>query len=150
LEVDYYHIAMIQLAMGLGVALFFMPATTILLSSLSPREIADGSGLATFLRVLGGSFASSLTTWWWHRQAAVEHAHLTEHITPYSPETQHYLDLLGGPTLQNYGRIEQLIEAQAYMISTVDYFALLGWIFLALMATVWFAKPPFLSGAKGR
>ncbi|RTE65059.1 DHA2 family efflux MFS transporter permease subunit [Amphritea opalescens] len=148
LDVDYYHIAMIQLGMGLGVALFFMPATTILLSSLSPREIADGSGLATFLRVLGGSFASSLTTWWWHRQAAIEHALLTENITPYSPETRHYLDLLGGPTLQNYGRIEQLIEAQAYMISTVDYFALLGWIFLALMAAVWFAKPPFMSGGK--
>ncbi|SER13204.1 MFS transporter, DHA2 family, multidrug resistance protein [Amphritea atlantica] len=149
IDIDYYHIAMVQLGMGLGVALFFMPATTILLSSLSHDEIADGSGLATFLRVLGGSFASSLTTWWWHRQAAVEHALLTEHVTAYSPQTQHYLDLLGGPSLQNYARIERLIEGQAYMISTVDYFALLGWIFLALMAAVWFAKPPF-SSARGR
>ncbi|WP_428036262.1 DHA2 family efflux MFS transporter permease subunit [Amphritea sp.] len=151
IDIDYYHIAMIQLGMGLGVALFFMPATTILLSSLSHKEIADGSGLATFLRVLGGSFASSLTTWWWHRQAAVEHARLTENITAYSPQTQHYLDLLGGASLQNFARIEKLIEGQAYMISTVDYFALLGWIFLALMAAVWFAKPPFTSGgAKNR
>lgn len=142
-DVDFTHIALIQLGMGFGVALFFMPATSILLSSLTPREIADGSGLATFLRVLGGSFASSLTTWWWHRQATVEHAILTEQITAYSPETRHYLDLLGGTTLQNYARIENLIESQAYMISTVDYFALLGWIFLVLMVIVWMAKPPF-------
>lgn len=141
LEVDYTHIALVQFGMGLGLALFFMPATTILLSSLSPREIADGSGLATFLRVLGGSFASSLTTWWWHRQAAIEHALLTENITVYNPQTQQYLDQLGGASLQNYAKIERLVEGQAYMISTVDYFALLGWIFVALMAVVWLAKP---------
>ena len=47
---------------GLGVALFFMPVLQILLTDLEPHEIAAGSGLSTFLRTLGGSFAASLTT----------------------------------------------------------------------------------------
>jgi DHA2 family multidrug resistance protein len=32
------------------------------------------------------------------------------------------------------------------MMSTVDYFTLLGWMFMGLMLLVWLAKPPF--GAK--
>ncbi len=36
-EVDYQHIAIVQLIMGLGVAFFFMPILSILLSDLPPR-----------------------------------------------------------------------------------------------------------------
>lgn len=46
-EVDFTHIAMVQLFMGIGVALFFMPTLSILMSDLPPG--ADGAGLATFL-----------------------------------------------------------------------------------------------------
>lgn len=53
-EVDFQHVALVQLFMGIGVALFFMPTLSILLSDLPPHQIADGSGLATFLRTLGG------------------------------------------------------------------------------------------------
>jgi hypothetical protein len=56
--IDFYHVAMVQLWQGLGVALFFMPILTILLSDLQQNEIASGSGLATFLRTLGGSFSA--------------------------------------------------------------------------------------------
>jgi MFS transporter, DHA2 family, multidrug resistance protein len=52
-EVDFQHIAMVQLFMGIGVALFFMPTLSILMSDLPPHQIADGAGLATFLRTLG-------------------------------------------------------------------------------------------------
>src|SRR3546814_2118321 len=55
LDVDFERVAMVQLWMGLGVALFFMPVLTILLSDLEPHEIASGSGVATFFRTLGGS-----------------------------------------------------------------------------------------------
>lgn len=61
-DVDFRTIAGVQLFMGIGVAFFFMPLTTIVLSNLSGAEVAEGSGTATFFRVLGGSFASSLTT----------------------------------------------------------------------------------------
>lgn len=142
-EVDYYHIAMIQGFMGIGVALFFMPTTSILLSSLPPKDIAGGSGLATFLRVLGGSFASSLTTWIWHRREIFHHAQLTEDITAYSPATQSYIESLGGDNQSTMAQLDRLVEGQAYMLSTVDYFTLLGWIFFALILVIWLAKPPF-------
>ncbi|KPB31981.1 Drug resistance transporter [Pseudomonas savastanoi pv. phaseolicola] len=145
-DVDFEHVAMVQLFMGIGVALFFMPTLSILLSDLPPNQIADGSGLATFLRTLGGSFAASLTTWIWIRRANQHHAYLSENISTFDPTTRHALDSLGGASPQAYAQLERTLNAQAYMMSTVDYFYLLGWVFAGLILLVWLAKPPF--GAK--
>jgi DHA2 family multidrug resistance protein len=146
-EVDFQHIALVQLFMGIGVALFFMPTLSILLSDLPPHQIADGSGLATFLRTLGGSFAASLTTWIWIRRADQHHAYLSEHISQYDPATRHTLEQLGGASPQSYAQLEQILNGQAYMMSTVDYFTLMTWIFAGLILLVWFAKPPFTAKA---
>ncbi len=145
-EVDFEHIALVQLFMGAGIALFFMPTLSILLSDLPPSQIADGSGLATFLRNLGGSFAASLTTWIWIRRANQHHAYLSESVSTYEPATRHALDTLGGASNQAYAQLDRIVSSQAYMMSTVDYFYLLGWVFFALTLLVWLAKPPF--GAK--
>ncbi|WP_397452198.1 DHA2 family efflux MFS transporter permease subunit [Pseudomonas sp. NA-150] len=146
-EVDVGHIAMVQLFMGIGVALFFMPTLTILLSDLPPNQIADGSGLATFLRNLGGSFAASLTTWIWIRRADQHHAYLSESINTYDQATRDALTTLGGASSQAYAKLEGVLNSQAYMMSTVDYFYMLGWMFMALILLVWFAKPPFTAKA---
>jgi DHA2 family multidrug resistance protein len=146
-QVDFTHIALVQLFMGIGIALFFMPTLSILLSDLPPAQIADGSGLATFLRTLGGSFAASLTTWIWIRRANQHHAYLTESITAYDPATQHTMQVMGGAGQTTYSQLDQIVESQAYMLSTVDYFTLMGWMFAALVVFVWLAKPPFSAKA---
>jgi DHA2 family multidrug resistance protein len=142
-EVDYLHIALVQMYMGIGIAVFFMPTTTILLSSLKPHEMADGAGLATFLRVLGGSFASSLVVWLWHRREVFHHAQLTEHVNAYNPITRQYLEQLGGASPSHYAQLDKVVEGQAYMLSTIDVFTLLGWMLLSLVLVIWLARPPF-------
>ncbi|ANY87384.1 MULTISPECIES: DHA2 family efflux MFS transporter permease subunit [Pseudomonas] len=146
-EVDFQHVALVQLFMGIGVALFFMPTLSILLSDLPPHQIADGSGLATFLRTLGGSFAASLTTWIWIRRADQHHAYLSEHISQYDPSTQHMLEQLGGANPQSYAQLERILNGQAYMMSTVEYFTLMAWVFAGLILLVWLARPPFTAKA---
>jgi DHA2 family multidrug resistance protein len=133
--------------MGIGVALFFMPTLSILMSDLPPHQIADGAGLATFLRTLGGSFAASLTTWIWIRRANEHHAYMSEHISSFEPATRDALNALGGASNQAYAQLDQVLTGQAYMMSTVDYFTLLGWSFMALILLVWLAKPPFTAKA---
>jgi len=147
-DVDYGYIAAVQLFMGIGTAIFFMPLTTILLSELSPDKIADGSGLATFLRTLGSSFAASLTTWIWGRRAVIHHAQLGEHINLHEPATLEYVDKLGGPSLPVFAQLEQVLEQQAYMLSVVEYFTLLGYMFFALVVIIWLARPPFIGMKK--
>jgi len=146
LQIDFWHVAGAQFIQGLGVALFFMPVTTILLSDLLPSEIAAGGGLATFLRTLGASFSASLTTFLWDHRAIVHHAQLTEHITPYDTSPQQALQAVGVTGQASNGLLEQLINQQAYQISFNEVFHMLGWIFFGLILVVWLARPPF--GAK--
>ncbi|GDX06201.1 DHA2 family efflux MFS transporter permease subunit [Buttiauxella selenatireducens] len=149
-NVDFRTIAEVQMFMGIGVAFFFMPLTTIVLSNLQGAEVAEGSGLATFFRVLGGSFASSLTTWIWSRREVFHHANLTESVSIYNPSAVDYLDKMGGATQQHLAFVDKTIEQQAYMMSTIDYFWILGWGFMGLIVIIWFARPPFIrSGAPG-
>ena len=148
LDVDFYHVAMVQLWQGLGVALFFMPVLTILLSDLQQNEIASGSGLATFLRTLGGSFAASITTLMWTRRAVNHHEQLTEHITPYSPTAQAAMEQLShGNPQRGASALNGMITQQAFQISFNEILYALGWIFLSLVVVIWLAKPPFV--AKG-
>ncbi len=148
LDVDFAHVAWVQLFQGVGVALFFMPVLQILLSDLEPHEIAAGSGLATFVRTLGGSFAASLTTYAWSERGAVHHAHLTEKVSAYDPANVDTVTRIGGGDLQvGAATLERMISNQAAQLGFNEIFHLLGLIFLAVIAFVWIAKPPF--GAKG-
>ena len=140
--IDFRHVALVQLLQGLGVAFFFAPVLTILLSDLAPGEIADGAGLATFLRTLGASFAASLTNFLWDHRAIVHHERLGEHVTVFDPVTVKTLGDLGGSG-EAVAMINQSITQQAYQMSFNEVFHVLGWIFLSLIAIVWLAKPPF-------
>ncbi|GAB7129124.1 DHA2 family efflux MFS transporter permease subunit [Silvimonas sp. JCM 19000] len=143
-DVDFHTVALVQLLMGLGVAFYFMPVLSIVLSDLQPHEISAGSGLATFLRTLGGSFAASLTTWIWQRRGTEHHARLTEHISIYDPATQQAMTQLGhGNVTQGAAVMDRIVQGQAMMMSTIDYFNMLGVLFLSLIFVVYFAKPPF-------
>jgi DHA2 family multidrug resistance protein len=151
LDVDFEHVAFVQLLQGLGVALFFMPVLTILLSDLDAHEISAGSGLATFVRTLGGSFAASLTTWGWNQRATIHHAELTERIPASDPAIQHTVTALGHGDLQHGAAVlNQMISQQAAQIGFNEIFHLLGILFLVVIAFVWIAKPPFTAkGARG-
>lgn len=148
LDVDFGHVAQVQLIQGLGVALFFMPVLTILLSDLEPHEIAAGSGLATFVRTLGGSFAASLTTWGWGQRSTLHHAQLTAHIDAYDPAMQQTVAQLGqGDPQRGAMMLDGMIAQQATQIGFNEIFHLLGILFLVVIAFVWLAKPPFTAKA---
>jgi MFS transporter, DHA2 family, multidrug resistance protein len=144
LDVDFNHIALVQLFQGFGVALFFMPVLQILLSDLQPHEIAAGSGLATFMRTLGGSFAASLTTYAWSERGAVHHAHLTEKLSAYDPATIDAAPRCRSPLPSRVAAmLERMVSNQAAQIGFNEIFHLLGIIFLVVIAFVWVARPPF-------
>ncbi len=148
--VSFGDVAWAQFWQGLGVALFFMPVLTILLSDLETREIASGSGVATFLRTVAGSFAASFTTYVWDRGAAVQHAVLGEHINVYSPAARAAIGQLTRVTGSSQGAeavLDQVVTAQGFMVSTIDLFWALGWLFVALIGVMWLARPPFIAKA---
>ena len=149
MQIDFMHVALVQLFQGLGVALFFMPTLTILLSDLQPHEIAAGSGLSTFLRTLGGSFTASITTFVWDRRAGIHHARLAEQVNPYNPLLQHAL-AGDGPAHRTHALalLDRSIGQQGFQIAFNEIFHALGWIFLGLVAVLWLARPPFLARSR--
>ena len=144
IDVDFEHVAFLQLLQGLGISLFFMPLLTILLSDLAGHEIAEGSGMATFMRTLGGSFAVSITTYLWNHRAIVHHAQLAEKFAPSSPETQQVVQTLGGGNVQSaMAKLDMLITQQSFQIAFNEIFLALALTLVAMIVLIWFAKPPF-------
>lgn len=139
-----------QLVQGMAVACFFMPLTILTLSGLPPEKLASASSLSNFFRTLAGSIGTSITTTMWSDREAVHHSQLTEYITDYNPESLNTYQEMGVHGLtqeQTSGYLAQQITSQGLIIGANEIFWLCGWVFIILIVTVWFAKPPFGSKA---
>jgi DHA2 family multidrug resistance protein len=131
--------------LGLGIALFFMPILTILLSDLEGPEIAEGSGSATFLRTVGASSAPSIVTHPWTPAGALRHATPPEHTNAYNPEVRHGVAAMGGALQRYAAEVNGVITQQGMQVSFNHIFDGLGFCFFALIAVVWLSKPPFIA-----
>lgn len=151
-EVSFAQIAWSRLAQGLGLAFFFPPLLAIVISGLPQHRVAAATGLANTLRTLSGSFATSLTTTAWDRREALHQSHLTEHVTTLDPVARGALDHLNALGVHGdtaYAVLERSLVQQAYMLATNELFWVWGWMLLALIVVVWFARPPFVAGGGG-
>jgi DHA2 family multidrug resistance protein len=145
-QVSFSMLAWSRFAQGIGLALFFVPLMSIILSGLPPNRVASASGLANTLRTMAGSFATSLTTTWWDRREALHQTHLSESITAFNPIAHAAIDqlqALGAHGASAFVMLERSIVQQAYMLATNDLFWLWGWTYVVLVAVVWLARPPF-------
>jgi DHA2 family multidrug resistance protein len=144
--VGFWQLAFPRLVQGIGVATFFIPLTSILLSGLPANRLASASGLSNFLRILAGSFGTSLSITLWDRREAFHHSQLTEQITAFNPlsnQALEHLHALGFNGAAGFAQLARTITNQTYMLATDDFFWLVGWLFLGLLFLVWFARPPF-------
>ncbi len=70
---------------GMGMALLFVPLTTLALQDLKGPEIGQGTGLNNMMRQLGGSFGIAIITTLIHIKSGVTRNKLIEYINPYNP-----------------------------------------------------------------
>ena len=147
-EMTFMDVALPQFVQGLAVACFFMPLTTITLSSLPPEKMASASSLFNFLRTLAGSIGTSLTTFIWYNREAVHHTQLTEVINPYNPISQQFFQTMksfGLSEEQTASYLAKQITAQGFIIGANEIFLVSAITFISLVVLIWFAKPPFSS-----
>ncbi len=151
-DTDFSNVVWPQFWQGLGVAMFFMPLTTIVLSNMKGSQIAAASSLSNFLRVFMGGVGVSVATTLWEKREALHHTRLTEHITPYSHDVRQAVNALaqaGGSEQQAMAGLERAISQQGFIIGSNEIFWGSGILFVAMIVIVWFAKPPFGSGNSG-
>ena len=112
---------------------------------MTPDKIPAASGLSNFVRIVAGSFGTSIATTVWQDRAAMHHAQLAEHITPYDAaavQSLSSLQTLGNSPEQARGMVNQMINQQAYTLAANDILNCgARVIFLFLIAVVWLARP---------
>jgi DHA2 family multidrug resistance protein len=135
-----------RLFQGLGIAFFFLPLNTILLSEVRPDQLASASGLSNFCRTMAGSIATAVTVWVWNNRTDYHQAVLTEHVRSNSDGWLHYqaaLDALGVAGVRAYGLVDALIAQQASTMGVNDVFFAFGCLFFVITPLVWLTRPPF-------
>src|SRR5579872_5910595 len=88
---------------GIGMALLFVPLTTLAIADLKGPEVGQGTGLNNMMRQLGGSFGIAIMTTIIHIRMGANRTAMLEHIHNYS---QAYLD--------RYNQLVQSFQAQGF------------------------------------
>jgi DHA2 family multidrug resistance protein len=134
---------------GVGMGAFFIALVAIILAGLPPQRVPAATGIFNFMRITAGSFAASITTTAWDRREALHQARLSEVTTAYDPPMQHAMAQLGRIGLshdQAAGWIMRELEAQAYLLASLDYFWVSILLTAPLIVLVWFTRKPPASG----
>jgi len=63
-----------QLAMGIGLPLFFVPLMTLSLRAVHSNEMASASGIINFLRTIAAAIATAIVVATWNSKTIVAHA----------------------------------------------------------------------------
>jgi DHA2 family multidrug resistance protein len=150
LDVDFWTVVNPRLVMGIGLAFFFMPVQSIMLSGILPDRMAAASGLSNFLRTLGAAMGTAISVTMWEHLTNLHHADLAANITRYSPASNDYLAGLQASGLsaeQAYAVAERAITAQAFMLATNQFFMYSAAAFFSLSGLVWLTRPKRLASA---
>ena len=129
---------------GAAMAAFFVPLTSITLSSIEPWRIPAASGLSNFLRLTAG-LRHPIATTLWENRATMHHAQLTEIARPgqaaFDQTVGTLQNGLGVSHAQALTLVDRMVNTQAFTMSAVDVFYGSAVIFLLLTGLVWFARP---------
>lgn len=148
LDAGFWDIVNPRLIQGIGMACFFLPVQSLMLSNIAPDHMAAASGLSNFLRTLGAAMGTAISVTMWEHLSTDHHARLVENVSQYSAVSNDYLAKLqaGGLTLeQAYAVVERVIGAQSYMLATNQFFLYCAVAFFALTGLVWLTRPKKIS-----
>jgi DHA2 family multidrug resistance protein len=138
-----------QLLQGAGMALIFVPLTTIAMDPIPLESMGYATSIYSLVRNIGSSIGISFVTAWLARRSQFHQARLTEAVTPYSANAQqalqHYGTLLGqrpGDAPRGLGLLYAEVLRQASLMSFDDLFHLLGIMFLLVLPVVRIMRRP--------
>jgi len=136
---------------GIGLGCLFVPLTTIALSGLRGKDIAQGSGLTNMIRQLGGSFGVALIATFIDRRNAYHRSVLVEHISKYETVARqhiqqftHFFMASGSSAMEAqskaYKALDLTVMKQMYLMSYTDAFYIVGVFFLLCIPLLFLTK----------
>ena len=88
LQAGYWDIFWPQFLQGAGLALLFVPLTTVSMATISQQRMGYATSLFNLMRNIGGSVGIAITATILQRQRQATGAQLGEHLSIYDPTTQ--------------------------------------------------------------
>jgi DHA2 family multidrug resistance protein len=126
---------------GVGLALLFVPLTTMALSGLRGKDIGQGAGLTNMMRQLGGSFGVALVATFIQHRSWTHRQQLLSHVSVYDPTVRERLSAMTSGFMakgadlyhaqqQAYAALEGTVVRQTFLLTYMDAFRVVGVFFL--------------------
>jgi DHA2 family multidrug resistance protein len=142
---------------GVGMALLFVPLTTLAIADLKGPELGQGTGLNNMMRQLGGSFGIAVLTTIIHIRTAKHRSDLLSNINPYNNAFNQRLETLqhGFITIGKsatdalhmaYMAIEGAVTRQSLLLTYDDAYWISGLVMLFSIPLLYLQ--PFKKAAK--
>jgi len=153
LESSYWDYVWPRIVLGVGLAMIFVPLTTVTLSSIERHEMGNATGMFNLLRNIGGSVGIAIAATMLGRLSQFYQTGLSAHITPYSAtwqirfnEIKHGLIAKGlNSTIADQtalGMMYGVVRKQAAVLSFNHIFFIIGVAFLLIIPLLLVLKRP--------
>jgi DHA2 family multidrug resistance protein len=157
LQAGYWDIFWPQFLQGAGMALLFVPLTTVSMATIEGQRMGNATSLFNLMRNIGGSIGIALTGTYLQRHREVVSSTLGEHINAYDPVAQStFAQIRNGliaagsdavtATQRAYLVLEGMLYRQASMVTFVNIFHVMGVVFLLMIPLVFIMKRPKRGG----
>ena len=140
-NIDFFGIALPQLAQGFGMPFFFIGTMALALGAVKPDQASTAAGALNFVRTLAGAFATSLGTTAWEHGAKVHRAELSGVLNQPAMTIETLMRAGLGPE-QARATLARLVDAEAMTLSANEVFLGCVVLFLIAAAIVWLAPRP--------
>ena len=153
LQIGYWDIFWPQLLQGTALGLLFVPLTTVTNDPIPNEKMGNATSIFNLMRNIGASIGIASVTTMIVRHQQVHTNDLVAHVNQYSPQAQQALAgatamfiRQGSPPAvaqqQAYGAIFGMVQQQAAMLSFLDVFKILGFLFICMLPLVLLMKAP--------
>ena len=153
LEASYWDFVWPRVVLGIGLAMIFVPLTTVTLASIAREEMGNATGIFNLLRNIGGSVGIAIAATLIARYSQFYQNSLVGHVNPYSPQTQEKLAalkksaMMGGVDQVSADKVSLaalygMVHRQAGILAYNHIFWIVGLVFLVVIPLLFLLKRP--------
>jgi DHA2 family multidrug resistance protein len=145
LNAGYWDFFWPQFIQGISLSFLFVPLTTITMGSIPRDQMGNATAIFNVLRNIGGGIGIAAVTTLVARYTQVHINILGSHVTPYSPQARAMLDSMThtlGSYQKGYAGVFGFVQRHALILTYLDVFRLLGFVFLAMVPLVLLMRRP--------
>ena len=146
-DISFWGLVPAQMALGLGMPLFFLPMMSMSMGAVKPEETASAAGLINFLRTMAGAFATGVIVFAWRDSTAASHVDIAGSLNN-APKVLAQMQAAGQGHQQALMSLDGIVQTQSVMLGTNQVFSVVAVILACVSAGVWLMPKPKLAPMK--